>query len=63
MSSTSTLFMAENAQVNSHERKITELMDQKHSQLGHEQPKPTPQGRKDPFRDRKAEILLGKRRL
>lgn len=41
----------------------TELMDQKHSQLGHEQPKPTPQGKKDTFRDRKAETLLGKRRF
>lgn len=46
--------MAEKTQGNSHERKITELMDQKHSQLGHEQPKSTPQGRNDPFRDRKS---------
>ena len=41
----------------------TELMDQTHMQLGHEQPKPPLQGRKDTFRVRKAETLLGKRRL
>ena len=43
--------------------KPTELMDQKHFQVGHKQPKSTPQGRKDTFRNRKAETLLGKRRL
>lgn len=43
--------------------KGTELMDQKHQQLGHEESKSTPQGRKDTFRDRKAETLLGKRKL
>ncbi len=43
--------------------KTTELMDQKHSQLGHKESKSTPKGRKDTFRDRKAETLLGKRRF
>ncbi len=38
-------------------------MDRKHFQLGHEHLKPTPQGRKDTFRDRKSETLLGKRRF
>ena len=37
---------------------MIDLMDQKHSQLGHEELKLTPQGRKDTFRDRKAKIFM-----